>query len=195
MALLNYNKNTNSDGLKKGHHAKDNRHGFTAHTACHSATAAPLNVSFQRKNETVRQTTERMLDDLFALHTSSMNRLDNVELAMDRGYWDSGLMFNLLDHGANVHGTVKHMDWVPLTFEKGYGDKKFQFPAKPLEIPKTGFKDSFYMETKWKGKKSASRKLACVGYRSGTGTAVSLILSSCLRWTHWDLVPLHNSHW
>jgi hypothetical protein len=38
----NWSKNTKSDGLKRGHHTKDNRHGFTARTACHAATAAPL---------------------------------------------------------------------------------------------------------------------------------------------------------
>ena len=54
-----WGKGTKSDGLKRGHHVKDNRHGFTAYTACHAATAAPLNVSFQRQNETVRSTQQR----------------------------------------------------------------------------------------------------------------------------------------
>ena len=82
-----YTKDTRADGLKKVHHAKDNRHGFTAHTACHSATAAPLNVSFQRKNETFRSTTERMIDAMFGKHSGRTDRLDNLE-PMDRGYWD-----------------------------------------------------------------------------------------------------------
>ena len=65
----NYSQSTKTDGLKKGHHAKDNRHGFTAHTACHSATAGPLNVSFQRSEETVRATTDRMITAMFGKHT------------------------------------------------------------------------------------------------------------------------------
>jgi hypothetical protein len=54
----NWGKSTKSDGLKRGHRAKDNRHGFAAHTTYNGATAAPLKVSFERQNETVRLTTE-----------------------------------------------------------------------------------------------------------------------------------------
>ena len=38
---------------------------------------------------------------------------------MDRGYWNARVFFELLDQGADVHGTVKRMDWVPFTFVKG----------------------------------------------------------------------------
>lgn len=186
----NYTKKTKTDGLKKDHHAKDNRHGFTAHTCCHSATAAPINVSFQRKSENVKHTTERMMDVMFGSHTGRVNRLDNVDIAMDRGYWDPVLLFRLLDQGCNVHGTIKRMDWVPLTFDRG---SNLPFPTKPLDIPKKGFKDSFHMQTKWKGKQSSARKVACIGYRSGTGTAVSIALSSRYRRLHWDLIPQGNS--
>jgi hypothetical protein len=188
----NWGKNTKSDGLKRGHHAKDNRHGFTAHTACNAATAAPLNVSFQRQNETVRITTERMIDTMFGQHTGKANRLDNVEIGMDRGYWEAVLLFRLLDQGANIHGTIKRMDWVPLTFKhKGNA----AFPLKPLDIPLEGFKDCYHMNTKWKGKQAAFRKLTCVGYRSGTGTAVSLAISSRYRRVQWDFVPQGNVRW
>lgn len=127
----NYSQNTKTDGLKKDHHAKDNRHGFTAHTACHSAAAAPLNVSFQRTGETVRLTTERMMDTLFGQHTGKVSRLDNVELAMDRGYWEAVLLFRSLDQGANIHGTIKRMDWVPLTYDR-LGNS---FPVQSFDIP------------------------------------------------------------
>ena len=43
------------------------------------------------QNETVRQTTERMLEAMFGLHTGRVNRLDNVEIAMDRGYWEAAI--------------------------------------------------------------------------------------------------------
>ena len=38
----NHNQNTAADGLKKGHHAKDNLRGFTSHTACHSAASGDV---------------------------------------------------------------------------------------------------------------------------------------------------------
>jgi hypothetical protein len=83
------------------------------------------------------------------------------------------------------------MDWVPSTFKhKGYA-----FPSQPLDIALEGFKDSYHMNTKWKGKKAEFRKLTCVGYRSGTGNAVSLAISSRYRRAHWDLVPYGNVQW
>ena len=44
---FNHSKQTDTDGLKKDHHAKDNRRGFTAHPCCFSAMCVPDNVSFQ----------------------------------------------------------------------------------------------------------------------------------------------------
>ena len=114
----NWNKETDSDYLKKDHHVKDIRHGFTLHTAAFSATAAPLHVSAQRSSETVRLTTERMLDEIFGKHTGTAASLDNVDLAMDRGHWKAKLFFNLLAKGSNLHGTMKRMDWVPFTFDR-----------------------------------------------------------------------------
>jgi len=107
----NWSKETDSDFLKKDHHAKDVRHGFTLHTAAFSATAAPLHISAQRSNETVRLTTERMLDEIFRKHTGTAGSLDNVDLAMDCGYWETKLLFNLLDKGAHLHGTRSSSSW------------------------------------------------------------------------------------
>lgn len=45
----NHDSKTVSDGLKKDHHAKDNRKGLTAHTCCNSATCVPIQVAFQRE--------------------------------------------------------------------------------------------------------------------------------------------------
>lgn len=187
----NWGKETNSDFLKKDHHAKDNRHGFALHTAAFSATAAPLHVSAQRSNETVRLTTERMLDEIFGRHTGTAASLDSVDLAMDRGHWDAKLFFNLLSKRAHLHGTIKRIDWVPFTHDH---DKFKPFPLKPRNIPKVGFKDSFHMTTQWKAKAGAGiRKLACIGYRSGKGTAVSIAISTCCRRPLWDFVPKDNS--
>ncbi len=185
----NYSQSTKADGLKKGHHAKDNRHGFTTHTACHSETADTLNVYFQRTEGMVWLTTERMSTTMFGKHTDKAGRLNNIELAMDWGYWEAGLLFGLLDKGANIHGTIKRQDWVPLTFDR-QNTVETQFPKKPKDVPKIGFKDSFHMELKWKGgKQTAVRKVACLAYRSGTGTAVAIAISSRYRRIHWDLVP------
>ena len=189
----NWSKETDSDFLKKDHHAKDNRQGFTLHTAAFSATAAPLHVSAQRSGETVRLTTERMLDEIFGKHTGTAVSLKNVDLAMDRGYWEAKLLFNMLSKGAHLYGTIKRIDWVPFTYDH---DKWKPFPLKPKNIPKIGFKDSFHMTTQWKGKAgSGIRKLACMGYCSGTGTAVSIAISARYRRPLWDFVPKDNSMW
>lgn len=90
----------------------------------------------------------------------------------------------MLDQGANIHGTVKRMNWAPLTFDRN----KNKFPFKPMDIEKQGYKDSYYMDVEWKGK-TARHKLTCNAYRSGTGTSVSLATSSCHPRTHWDLIP------
>jgi hypothetical protein len=49
----NHSASSDTDGLKKDHHAQDNRQGFTAHTCCFSATAVPIHV---KVFETVVQT-------------------------------------------------------------------------------------------------------------------------------------------
>ena len=129
---------------------------------------------------------------VWSTHRQGQPRLDNVEIGMDRGYWEAVLLFRLLDEGANIHGTIKRMDWVPLTF-KHKGNPAF--PSKPLDISLEGFKDCYHMNTKWKGKQSAHRKITCVGYRSGTGNAVSLAISSRYRQVQMDLVPYGNIRW
>ena len=131
-----------------------------------------------------------MINTLFGQHQGKAGRLDNLEIGMDRGYWEAVLLFWLLNQGANIHGTIKRMDWVPLTFKH----KGNSFPSQPLDITLEGFKDCYRMKTKWKGK-LATRKLVCVGYRSGTGTAVSLAISSNYRQNQWDLVPYSNVRW
>ena len=93
---------------------------------------------------------------------------------MDRGYWDGVLLFCLLDQGADIHGTVKQMDWVPLTFDR---KNTSPFPEKPKDITKQGYKDDFYMQTSWRGK-TTTHNISCAAYQSDTGTSVSIALSS-----------------
>jgi hypothetical protein len=94
---------------------------------------------------------------------------------------------------ANIHGTIKRMDWVPLRLK--HKGNNTAFPTQPLDISLEGFKDCYHMNTKWKGKQAAFRRLTSVGYRSGTGTAVSLAISSRYRKVQWDLVPQGNARW
>ena len=94
------------------------------------------------------------------------------------------MIFTLLDLGCGIIGTIMRQQWVPLSYGDGSksqsssgnsDNKDDSFPNKPKDISKIGFKDSFHMETEWKGgKNTAVRKLGCVGYRSGTGTSVSI---------------------
>jgi hypothetical protein len=193
---FNYSGATDSDGLKKDHHAKDNRHGFTAHTCCFSATAVPIQVAFQREGETVVTCTRRLINDIYGKHTGQAIRLHNVSFFMDRGYWNAKVFFDLLDKGADIHGTVKRMDWIPITYVKKGGTKKkgkeedAPFPMQPKKVSLVGYKDAYHMSLKWKGSSAAGRKVDLFAYRSGSGTAVSLIASSVYRRDHFDLAPV-----
>jgi hypothetical protein len=77
-----------------------------------------------------------------------------------------------------------------MTFDAKHPDQKL--PEKPRNILKQGYKDSFQYEVKWKGD-NAEKTLSSVAYRSGTGTAVSLIMTSVDHQKHWDLIPKNNS--
>ena len=75
--------------------------------------------------------------ETFAKRTGNIPLLRNIKLAMDHGYWLAHLLFRLLDLGAEVHGTIKRMDFVPLTFEnkkKANDSKRPLFPIKPTVI-------------------------------------------------------------
>ena len=42
---------TDTQGLKKMQHVRDNRKGFVAHTACYTASGLPIGVEFKRSND------------------------------------------------------------------------------------------------------------------------------------------------
>lgn len=185
---------TDSDGLKKDHHQKDNRHGFTAHTCCFSATCVPMQVQFQRESETVVSCMSRMVEAIFGRHTGRADLIDNTTFFMDRGYWNAKVFFDLLDKGADVHGTIlKRMDWVPLSYtkKKETSDEKGKavFPNGPLQIPMAGYRDSYHMALDWKGTRNTVRRVDMFGFRSGSGSAVSIIASSVFRKDHFDFIP------
>ena len=108
---FNYRHSTDMNGLKNAVHVKDNRRGFTLHTAALSATCVPLSVMFQREQESVQATYMRILKYLFGNERGeAAPDLRGVTLASDRGYWKPGLVFdNVLECGGNIEGTVQRV--------------------------------------------------------------------------------------
>jgi hypothetical protein len=70
---FNYSKNSDTYGLKRCRHIKDNRFGHTAHTAGLSATGLPLCVMFEREDEAQSQVYERMCKKMFGGRTGNGN--------------------------------------------------------------------------------------------------------------------------
>jgi hypothetical protein len=68
---FNYSKDTDTYGLKRCRHIKDNRFGHTAHTAGLSATWYPLCVMFEREDEAQSQVYERMCKKMFGGQTGN----------------------------------------------------------------------------------------------------------------------------
>jgi hypothetical protein len=66
-------KSTDTYGLKRCRHIKDNRFGHTAHTAGLSATCFPLCVIFERVDEAQSQVYERMCEKMFGGRTCNGN--------------------------------------------------------------------------------------------------------------------------
>jgi hypothetical protein len=42
---------TDTQGLKKVQHVRDNRKGFVAHTACYTESGLPMGIEFERAND------------------------------------------------------------------------------------------------------------------------------------------------
>ena len=108
---FHYSKSSTMNGLKCVRHVKDNRKGFTLHTAAFSALCVPVCVMFQRELEGVQATYMRMMKYLFGkTRGEAAPDLRGITLASDRGYWKLSLLFeNILESGANVEGTVQRV--------------------------------------------------------------------------------------
>ncbi|OEU22028.1 hypothetical protein FRACYDRAFT_232182 [Fragilariopsis cylindrus CCMP1102] len=173
---FNYSKHADTYGLQRARHIKTNRMGHIAHTAGLSATGMPLCVMFQREEETQSQVYERMCKRMFGGRTGNGNpSLQGITFGSDRGYWTPTLLFVfLLKCGADVIGTVARCFWYPFTFTKG---KVTAIPEvdthNRIEIRMKGAKDVFYKTLKW-----GTAKIRATCYRTGTGTAVSLAMST-----------------
>jgi len=173
---FNYSKSAKTYGLKKHRHIKDNRFGHTLHTAGFSAIGAILCALFEREGETSTEVYERSVKFLFGSRTGNgAPDLTGLTFCSDRGYWTANLVFDkLLMWGADVVGTVARCFWYPFTFKKGKpsnddGVDKFN----RTEISMKGYKDIFYKTLKY-----FHIKIRATCYRTGTGTAVSLAMST-----------------
>ena len=84
----------------------------------------------------------------------------------------------LLKCGADIAGTCKRCFWYPFTYTKGKKKNNSNADEEAdtygrIEIPMRGQKNVFYRSIKWMG---ATIQAVC--YQSGTGTAVSLAMST-----------------
>ena len=108
---FNYRRSSQMRGLKYVHHVKDNKRGFTLHTAAYSALCVPICVMYQRELEGVQATYQRILKYVFGKESGeAVPDMKRVTLASDRGYWKPALIFShALESGANVEGTVQRV--------------------------------------------------------------------------------------
>ena len=173
---FNYGKNSKTYGLKRHRHIKDNRFGHTLHTAGFSGSGAILQAVFEREGESSTDCYDKSLKELFGSRTGNgAPDLRGTTWCSDRGYWTFKLLFDLiLAQGGDVVGTVARCAWYPFTFSKmkpsndNSADK-----YERTEVSMKGYKDVFYKTLEW-----LHTKIRATCYRSGTGTAVSLAMSS-----------------
>ena len=184
---FNYSKNSDTYGLKRCRHVKDNRLGHTCHTAGLSGSGLPLCAMFQREGESTTDKYQVMMKKMFGSRSGNASpNLQGISLHSDRGYWTACLVFDtLLRWGADINGTVARTHWYPFTFSKKKqraGDDEVEDPHGRKIIPMKGYKDVFYRTLDWN-----NSKLRATVYNSGTGTAVSLAMSSIHHYPAFDL--------
>ena len=118
-----------------------------------------------------------MLKKMFGSRTGNgAPNLQGISFHSDRGYWTLELLFDkLLRWGADVHGTVARCAWFPFTFSKR-PNRDDEAPVDDLGrtvVSIKGYKDVQYRTLKWNG-----AKIRAAAYTAGTGTAVSMAMSS-----------------
>ena len=184
---FNYSKNADTYGLARCRHIKDNRFGHVCHTAGLSATGLPLCASFQREQESSSEKYEKMMKGMFGSRTGeAAPNLQGITLFSDRGYWTPDLVFNrLLRWGADLVGTVARTHWYPFTFSKGKARPGAEAadPHGRIIVPMKGHKDAFYRTLNWNN----NVRIRATAYKSGTGTAVSLAMSTVNHYPVFDL--------
>ena len=179
----NWKSTTNMHTLKKAQHVKDNRRGVTCHMAMFTASGFPVNLLFEREQDTVASCFMRMSSDMFGQgNTQGLPNLTGITYASDHGYWTPDLLFNfVLKAGADVIGTIKRSPWFPFNYVEGKTSKKDASDPQ-LMTPKEGWKSMWHKSLKWQ-----DSFLRAVSYCSGTGTSIAFAVSSIHHVTHWDL--------
>ena len=139
-----YSSNSDNYGLKRCRHVKDNRLGFTAHTAALPASGFPLSIMWEREKDTSTTTFVRMVKKMFGQRSGDGEPdLHNITFASDRGYWTPHLLFTcLLPWGADVVGTVMRCFWYPFTYDKM--DRKNKDKYDRTQVQMKGYKDAWY---------------------------------------------------
>ena len=107
----------------------------------------------------------------------------SVAVAMDRGYWTSGLLHNqVMRSGARIMaGTVRRQPCMPFTFGQKLDDQDTR-----TDVPKSGPKALFIKECV-----SHGRKLYSFAYKNGYGGVILGILTEIGMLPEFELV-LHN---
>ena len=125
----------------------------------------------------------RIVNNLYGQKSGGgLPNLTNVTFASDRGYWSLPLVFSfLLKAGADILGTVKRCSWFPFTYETSIQDGDAR-----TSLSLRGMKNAFHKTLKW-----TDSAIEAIAYRSGTGTSMSLAMSSEHRTRHWDLCFKH----
>jgi hypothetical protein len=103
-------KGKDMQGLKQ-HVLSDRRKGIVGHTAVSPATLLTLGVCWEMEGQSSYDCYVKLVKEIFG----EKPNLDKVTFCSDRGYWILKVLKYLLEHGADVHGTVRRQDWFGLT--------------------------------------------------------------------------------
>ena len=116
-----YEKFSNTNGLKRCRHVKANAKGFVLHVAGFGASQVPVQVAWMREGDTEETCYRRMVGNMYGIQCGPNNRptINNSNFYSDLGYWNVSLLFNFfLLTGAGIGGTLKRADWLPYTYNE-----------------------------------------------------------------------------
>jgi len=169
---------------KRARHVKDNAIGFVADVTVNVASGFPVNVRYRRTGEgsaTAFKEVSRFVFK-FSDENSAPNLTGKVEIAADRGYWNTDtLVFCVGRLGAGVVGTIKRgLKWFPFT----WGEKKQSSPQRGVQtqqyVPAQGQPRIFQRTARHNvGKKhNKDHQLTATALRNGHSKTVSMTLTT-----------------
>jgi hypothetical protein len=145
MKTMHYEIDNEADtqGLKITQHIWDNRKGFVDHTTCFTASSLPIELEWERCNDTTTAATKRIIKS--QLYPSSGQNeppnLINTEFAMDRGYCLPSLLYEfLMPSGADILGTVKHSPMFPFTYDQKLS-KWYEASSGPIRVHEETYRE------------------------------------------------------